>query len=43
MLQNSFVTTAGLVCQVIQSNPVISHAVNSRKSVSRGRTLDPKF
>ena len=31
----------------IQSNPVISRAVNSRKSVSRARvfmhTLDPKF
>ena len=27
----------------LQSNPVISRAVNSRKSVSRGRTLDPKF
>ena len=28
---------------VIQSNPVISRAVNSRKSVSRACTLDPKF
>ena len=27
----------------VQSNPVITRAVNSRKSVSRGRTLDPKF
>ena len=27
----------------IQSNPVISCAVNSRKSVSRACTLDPKF
>ena len=27
----------------IQSNPVISRAVNSRKSVSRACTLDPKF
>ena len=29
--------------RVIQSNPVISRAVNSRKSVSRACTLDPKF
>ena len=28
---------------IIQSNPVISRAVNSRKSVSRACTLDPKF
>ena len=27
----------------VQSNPVISRAVNSRKSVSRACTLDPKF
>ena len=27
---------------ILQSNPVISRAVNSRKSVSRGRTQDPK-
>ena len=27
----------------LQSNPVISRAVNSRKSVSRACTLDPKF
>ena len=27
----------------VQSNPVISLAVKSRKSVSRARTLDPKF
>ena len=27
----------------IQSNPVISRAVNSRKSVSRACTLDSKF
>ena len=28
---------------VIQSNPIISRAINSRKSVSRACTLDPKF
>ena len=28
---------------MLQSNPVISRAVNSRKSVSRAYTLDPKF
>ena len=28
---------------VVQSNPVFSRAVNSRKSVSRACTLDPKF
>ena len=28
---------------LLQWNPVISRAVNSRKLVSRGRTLDPKF
>ena len=28
---------------LLQSNPVISRAVNSRKSVSRACTLDPKF
>ena len=30
-------------CHLVQSNPVISRAVNSRKSVSRACTLDPKF
>ena len=30
-------------CFTIQSNLVISRAVNAQKSVSRGRTLDPKF
>ena len=28
---------------LLQSNPVISRAVNSWKSVSRACTLDPKF
>ena len=37
-------TNANLLSvEQIQSNPVISRAVNSRKSVSRACTLDPKF
>ena len=27
----------------VQSNPVISHAINSRKSVSHAHNFDPKF
>ena len=32
-----------LISNKVQSNPVISRAVNSRQSVSRACTLDPKF
>ena len=43
LLQHICYTWATIMLLHVQSNPVISRAVNSQKSVSRACILDPKF